>query len=260
MTLVADHSHVLVERDGAAVRITLNRPEALNSASAGMLTAVTTALGKAGRDDGVQVIVLTGAGRAFCSGADIGGDASNGGDDTLAAANRTVLAIRNVDKPVLAAVNGLAAGVGVSLAAACDLAVAIKSAYFLLAFTNIGLMPDGGATALIPAAVGRARAMRMALLAERITAAQAAEWGLISHVADDEAFTREVDNVIACLSVGPPLAYARTKRAINDATIEDLACAIDRETVGQEALVHSKDFREGVAAFRERRQPTFTGA
>ncbi|KUH87799.1 hypothetical protein AU186_03740 [Mycobacterium sp. GA-1999] len=215
---------MLVERNGAALWITLNRPAALNSANADMLRT---------------------------------GDSSGG--DTLTAANRAILAIREIAKPVVAAVNGLAAGVGVSLAAACDVGVAAEGAYFLLALTNIGLMPDGGATVLLPAAVGRARALRMALLTERIGATEAAEWGLVSHVSKAETFQTDVDGLIDRLSAGPPLAYAETKRAINSATIDDIAGAMDRETAGQKRLVRSHDFREGVAALREKRPPSFLG-
>jgi enoyl-CoA hydratase len=258
---------LLIERNGAITRVILNRPESLNSARASMLSGLTRAVELAGRDAQTRVVVITGAGRAFCSGADIGGgkQSGNGGDgaqdnDTLGAANRAVLALRAVDKPVVAAVNGLAAGVGASLAMACDLVVASASAYFLLAFTKIGLMPDGGATALIPSAVGRARALRMALLAERISAEQAAEWGMISHVVPEDNFENEVATLVDRLAGGAPLAFAETKRAINAATLDQLTAAIDRETRGQTMLSRSEDFREGVKAFQQKRRPQFCGA
>jgi enoyl-CoA hydratase/carnithine racemase len=143
---------------------------------------------------------------------------------------------------------------------ACDLVVASTSAYFLLAFTKIGLIPDGGATALIPAAIGRARALRMALLAERISAEQAAEWGMISHVVGDECFEKEVAAVVDVLAGGAPLAFVETKRAINAATLDQLTAAIDRETRSQTMLSRSEDFREGVKAFQQKRRPQFRGA
>jgi enoyl-CoA hydratase len=258
---------LLIERDGVITRVILNRPESLNSANSSMLNGLTRAVERAGRDPETRVVVISGAGRAFCSGADIGGgkQSGNGGggaqdNDTLSAANQAVLALRAVDKPVVAAVNGLAAGVGASLAMACDLVVASTSAYFLLAFTKIGLIPDGGATALIPAAIGRARALRMALLAERISAEQAAEWGMISHVVGDECFEKEVAAVVDVLAGGAPLAFVETKRAINAATLDQLTAAIDRETRSQTMLSRSEDFREGVKAFQQKRRPQFRGA
>jgi enoyl-CoA hydratase len=150
-------------------------------------------------------------------------------------------------------------GVGASIALSCDVTVVKESAYFLMAFANIGLMPDGGATALIPAAIGRAKAMRMALFAERIPARTADEWGLVSHVADDELFDDEVGKLCGTLAAGPSLAFAEIKRAINASTLEHFAGAIERETAGQTTLYRSQDFREGVRAFRERRSPVFTG-
>ncbi|GAA1713224.1 enoyl-CoA hydratase [Fodinicola feengrottensis] len=248
---------LLVERDGPVLRVTLNRPDHLNAVTASVLDGVTEAVSQAAADQAIRVLVLTGAGRAFCSGADLAGP--SGGDSTLHSANRAVLALRELGKPVVAAVNGLAAGVGCSLALAGDLVMARNSAYFLLAFVNIGLMPDGGATMLVPAAIGRARAMRMALLAERIPAAQAADWGLISHVVDDDSYDEEVAAVVGKLVQGPPLAYAETKRAINATTIDNLLAAIDRETAGQADLLRSQDVAEGVAAFLARRQPKFSG-
>ena len=155
-------------------------------------------------------------------------------------------------------VHGPAAGVGVSLALACDVVLASEKAFFLLAFTKIGLMPDGGASALVAAAIGRIRAMRMALLAERITAAEALDYGLVSAVYPQDDLDAEVARVISTLKSGPAVALRKTKQAINSATLTELDDAIDRETAGQLILLQSKDFREGTRAFQERRAANFT--
>ncbi len=173
-------------------------------------------------------------------------------------ANRAVQAIVALPKPVVAVVQGPCAGVGVSLALASDLVLASEKAFFLLAFTKIGLMPDGGATALVAAAVGRIRAMRMALLAERLTATQACEYGLVSSVHPADELDAAADGVIATLLSGPAVALAKTKQAINAATLTQLDGALDRESVGQKILLVSPDFREGTKAFQQRRTPAFT--
>jgi enoyl-CoA hydratase len=250
-------SDLVVTQDGAILRLTLNKPKSLNSAGVQMLRAAYEALDAAASDATVRAILITGAGRAFCAGADLGGKGDTG--EVLAAANRLVVTIRTLAKPVVAAVNGPAVGVGASIALACDVTVVAESAYFLLAFTNIGLMPDGGATALIPAAIGRAKAMRMALLGEKIHARTAEAWGLVSHVVDSAELDEEVGRLCRKLAGGPTLAYAETKRAINDATLDQLAAALERETAGQSRLQRSQDFREGVRAFREKRSATFRG-
>ena len=155
-------------------------------------------------------------------------------------------------------VQGPTAGVGVSLALACDLVIASEKAFFLLAFTKIGLMPDGGASALVAASVGRARAMKMALLAERLPADEALAAGLITAVHPAGNLEAEADKVIGRLLAGPALAYAKTKQAINGATLSDLDAALARETAGQHVLLNSHDLREGIKAFQEKRDPTFT--
>jgi enoyl-CoA hydratase len=204
---------------------------------------------------------LGGTGRGFSSGAGIGtGDTGDGHDpmETLIQANRATRAIVNLPRPVVAVVQGPTAGVGVSLALAADLVIASEQAFFLLAFTKIGLMPDGGASALVAAAVGRTRAMRMALLAERITAAEALAWGLISALYPADRLESEAARVIKRLLDGPSVAFAKTKQAINGATLADLDAALARETAGQHILLNSADLREGIKAFQEKRAPSFT--
>ena len=255
---------IRVERDGAVATVRFARPDALNALDIPALEAAADALEQAGADDDVRVIVLAGEGRAFCAGADIAGmepgDASGSVDRSLGAVHRVTTALATAPKPVVAVVHGPAAGVGASFAFACDLVVAAESTYFLLAFANIGLMPDGGSTALVAAAVGRARAMRMALLAERIPAPTAFEWGLVSHVVADDALDATVADLVAKLATGPTASYARTKSAIRNASLEVLQDALIREREGQGELFATADFAEGVAAFRERRPARFTGA
>ncbi|MDT5362907.1 MAG: enoyl-CoA hydratase [Mycobacterium sp.] len=244
--------------------VTLNRPDSLNSLTAPMLETIAAALERAATDAQVRVVRLGGAGRGFSSGAGISAadhanpNASGVPDDVLAAANRAVRAIVALPKPVVSVVQGPAAGVGVSLAISADVILASEKAYFLLAFTKIGLMPDGGASALVAAAIGRTRAMRMALLAERLPAAEALAAGLVSAVYPAEDLDAAVDEVIATLKSGPAVALRKTKQAINAATLTELEAAFERETEGQLALLVSDDFREGTKAFQQRRAATFT--
>jgi enoyl-CoA hydratase len=242
------------------LRLTLNRPAQLNAMTAELSDALAHEIEQATGDD-VRVVVLAGAGGSFSAGADISGtDAHEHFDvSALDRANRIIRAITRLDKPVLAAVSGVAAGVGCSTALACDLVVASESASFLLAFSRIGLMPDGGATATVATSIGRARAMRMALLAEPLSAREAYDAGLVSHLADDDAFETVVEDLVRRLAAGPPLAYAATKRAINAATLSGLDDALERERTGQTLLLRTGDVAEGMRAFGEKRRPEFTG-
>ena len=253
-----------VALDGGVLSLTLNRPGSLNSLTARMGNTLASILERAAADPRVRVVRIGGAGRGFSSGAGIGardhGDPDTAGTPgaVLDAANRCVRSITNLPQPAVAVVHGPAAGVGVSLALACDIVLASEEAFFLLAFTRIGLMPDGGASALIAAAIGRIRAMRMALLAERISAGEAFEWGLVSAVYPVHEFDTQVDEVIAALVSGPAVALRETKDAINGATLTELQAALERETKGQLALLESPDFREGTRAFQQRRPANFT--
>ncbi len=252
-----------VSLDGGVLSVTLNRPDSLNSLNAIMLRTLADVLEHAADDAAVRVVRLGGAGRGFSSGAGISAeDQSNRRPDTpdevLLEANRAVRAITNLPKPVVAVVQGPAAGVGVSLALASDIVLASEKAFFLLAFTKIGLMPDGGASALVAAAVGRIRALRMALLAERISAAEAFDFGLVSAVFPADELETGVAAVIEKLVSGPAVALRKTKQAINAATLTELEDAIGREEEGQRILLGSSDFREGTKAFQEHRSPVFT--
>jgi enoyl-CoA hydratase len=250
-----------VRTDDGALWLTLNRPEAYNALTAAMTDDLAAELERATARDDVRVVVLTGAGPAFSAGADISGtDAHEHFDVTaLDRANRLIRAITTCDKPVLAAVNGVAAGVGCSAALACDLVVAASSASFLLAFARIGLMPDGGASATIAASIGRARAMRMALLAEPLTAQEAYDAGLATHVVPDSELPDLVESLVRRLAAGPPLALAATKKAVNAATLSGLDPALERERTGQTVLLRTADVAEGMRAFSERRKPVFRG-
>jgi 2-(1,2-epoxy-1,2-dihydrophenyl)acetyl-CoA isomerase len=261
---------VNLHRDGAAATIELNRPEALNAWNGALGDELLEAVRAVGDDEGVRAVVVTGAGRAFSSGADLR-DLS-GREERTAEGHinvRRVLderyhpiitTIRTMPKPVLAAVNGPAVGIGLSLALAADLIVAAESAYLMLAFVNIGLVPDGGSSLFVPTRVGLARASEMAMLGERVSAAQALEWGLINRVVPDAEFADEVAALRDRLAAGPTRSYAGTKRQLNHWLYTRMEEQLGLEADIQQEMVASGDFAEGVAAFIEKRQASFGGA
>lgn len=259
--MLSPNSGLLTERIEGVLHLTIDRPPQLNALLTETLDELVAALRAGASDDGVKAAVIAGTGRFFCSGVDLSTVRLDEPQtvETVAAANRAVAAIAEFPHPVVGAVCGPALGVGVSLALACDLTVAAVSSYFRLAFTQVGLMPDGGATALVAASVGRARAMRMALLAESIGATEAAEFGLIAQTYPDEQFDDHLEELLKQITTGPAAAFTKTKQAINAATLGQLPDAMSREITGQAALLATADFAEGIAAFREKRPVRFTG-
>lgn len=250
-----------VRLEDGALWLTLNRPTHFNALTAEMVGDAVSELRGATSREGVRVVVLTGSGSAFCAGADLGGpdpqETYDGG--SVDAANRVIRAITDLDKPVVCGLNGVAAGVGMSMALACDLVVATESAALTLAFTKLGLMPDGGATATMAASAGRLRAMRLALFSDLISAREAYDAGLVSHVFADDAYGEGLATIVHRLALGAPLAFAATKKAINAATLSSLDNAFVLERAGQSMLLRTEDAAEGMAAFKEKRRPDFTG-
>jgi 2-(1,2-epoxy-1,2-dihydrophenyl)acetyl-CoA isomerase len=256
---------IMYESAEAVARLTLNRPERLNSFNGEMHAEVRDVLGRAARD-GSRVLVIGGAGRGFCAGQDLGerqvavdGSRADLGESIERNYKPLILALRALPLPTIAAVNGVAAGAGASLAFACDLVIAASSASFIQAFGRLGLVPDSGATWFLPRLVGRARAIGLAMLGERLSAADAADWGLIWKCVDDGAFAECVDGLARSLAAAPTQGLVRTRQAMDAAATATLAGQLDLERDFQRELGYTDDYAEGVAAFAGKRAPRFTG-
>ncbi|MGE5667942.1 MAG: 2-(1,2-epoxy-1,2-dihydrophenyl)acetyl-CoA isomerase PaaG [Betaproteobacteria bacterium] len=261
-----NHEQIRFETDGAIARITLNRPDRLNSFTAQMHAELRDALARVADDTGIRALLLTGSGRGFCAGQDLADRAVAPGTapvDLGESIERNyrplVLALRNLPLPVVCAVNGVAAGAGANLALACDLVVACRSASFIQAFCRIGLVPDSGGTYFLPRLAGSARAMGLAMLGDRIPAEQAAAWGLIWKCVDDAELAPTVDALLAQLAHSSTRGLAAIKRAMHASAGNSLEQQLDLERDLQRELGFGPDYREGVAAFLEKRSPSFSG-
>lgn len=260
---------ILYHADHGIAVIRLNRPQALNAMTLELMAELGAAFDRAADDGSVRAIILTGEGRGFCSGADLVSSVVNPPRDTqghldLGLAleryyNPLVLKMRALPKPIIAAVNGMAAGAGASLALMADLTIAARSAYFLQAFVNIGLIPDAGGTWLLPRSVGPQRAMGLALLGEKLPAEKALEWGLIWEVVDDDQLMATVTALAQRLAAGPGIAIARIKRSLHAAAGHDLPEQLQLERELQRECGHSADFMEGASAFMQKRKAKFQG-
>jgi 2-(1,2-epoxy-1,2-dihydrophenyl)acetyl-CoA isomerase len=257
-----------VYRSGHAAKLELNRPDRMNAWDAQLGLDLKAAVQAVAADPDIRAVQITGAGRAFSSGADIRDPSAARTPDGHLDVHSVltdryhpiVTGIREMPKPVVAAVNGAAAGIGLSLALACDLVLAAESSYFLLAFVNIGLVPDGGSSLLVPSRIGFARATELSMLGERLAAPKALDWGLINQVWPDADLTTRADELTLRLANGPTRSYAGTKRQLNRWLYERMAGQLEFEAQIQQEMAGSGDFAEGIAAFADKRTPRFTGS
>lgn len=257
---------VLAELRAGVLRLTLNRPEKLNSFNEDMHLALRAGLERAHADAQVRAVLLTGAGRGFCAGQDLGdrdprkgGSAPDLGHTLETFYNPTLRLIRNLEKPVVCAVNGVAAGAGVNIALACDIVLAAKSAKFVQAFSKIGLVPDAGGSWSLARILGEPRAKALTFTAEPLMAEKAADWGLIWKAVEDADLLTEAEALAASLASGPTLGLGLTKRLIQSAAGNSLDAQLDMERDCQRTAGRSADYAEGVTAFLEKRKPVFRG-
>jgi 2-(1,2-epoxy-1,2-dihydrophenyl)acetyl-CoA isomerase len=259
------YQNILFDITGGVARLTFNRPDRLNSFNTVMHGEVRQALGRVAGSD-ARALVITGAGRGFCAGQDLGdravasaGTAADLGESIEKNYKPLVLALRSLQMPVIAAVNGVAAGAGANIALACDLVIAARSASFVQAFSKLGLVPDSGGTWFLPRLVGHARAMGLTLLGEKLSAEQAAQWGLIWRCVEDTELSAVVDGLATQLAAAPTQGLARTKQALYEGWERTLEQQLDIERDYQRELGYTADYAEGVAAFTQKRLPQFTG-
>jgi len=265
--LYRKYETVNLYRRGPGAKVELNRPERLNAWSSQFSLDLQAAVREVTDNPEIRAVTITGAGRAFSSGADLKEAAEEAGDGPLDVYQRLteryhplITGIRRMPKPVIAAVNGAAAGIGLSLALACDLVVAAEAAFFQLAFVNIGLVPDGGSSLFVPSRVGFTRAAELAMLGERLDARTALDWGLINRVWPDDEFVAQADALLDRLASGATRSYAGTKRQLNRWLYEQMDAQLEFEAQIQREMAASGDFAEGIAAFAAKRPPRFSGA
>jgi 2-(1,2-epoxy-1,2-dihydrophenyl)acetyl-CoA isomerase len=259
-------SSILVSQDAGVLSITLNRPDKLNAFNPEMHKLLRQALERARDDAGIRALLISGAGRGFCAGQDLSERNVGGGAAPIDLSvslgsnyNPLVRRMRELPKPIVCAVNGVAAGAGANIALACDIVLAARSASFVQSFSKLGLVPDSGGTFFLPRLVGSARAMALALLGDRLSAEDAERWGLIWKALDDERLLEEANAIARKLAAGPTRGYALIKKALYASGGNSLDAQLDLERDLQREAGFTEDYREGVAAFMEKRQPNYKG-
>jgi 2-(1,2-epoxy-1,2-dihydrophenyl)acetyl-CoA isomerase len=261
------YENIKLERSGGVATITLDRPDSLNAWTPDLGTELLDAVRALAEDDEVRAVAITGAGRAFSSGADLKASrrqTDDGNPDMSSGLkeiyNPIIEAVTATPKPYVASVNGAAAGIGCSLALACDLIVAAESSFFLLAFVRVGLVPDGGSLFHVAARVGLTRAIEMAMRGQRVPAPTALEWGLINELVPDDQLKSRTDELLAELAAGPTVSYGNIKRLARSGALAGLVEQMDLEAELQQVQGETSDYQEGVTAFKEKRDPKFTGS
>lgn len=250
---------LLISKNGGVLALTMNRPASMNAITVAMIARATAEIESAATDPDIRLITLSGAGRAFCAGADIASPDGLPDTSTVDLVNRFALAQRAAPQLVVGLVNGPAAGVGSSFVLGCDLAVAAGSAFIKTGFNAVGLMPDGGGSAYLTATLGRSRALAMAVLGDKVSAAEALRLGIYARVWPDADFDAASGELVRRLASGPSRAFTAAKRAIDDRSLPNFAQALEVERREQRLLLESEDFAEGVRAFSTRRDPEFHG-
>ena len=263
---MAEYKTIILSVDNGAAVLTLNRPDRLNSFTAEMHEEMQAALTEIERNGSIRALLLTGAGRGFCAGQDLGdravapgGEAVDLGQSCENYWNPMVRRLAEMRIPVVCAVNGVAAGAGANVALACDIVMAAKSAKFIQSFANIGLIPDSGGSWVLPRLIGQARALAITLTGEPVLAEKAESWGMIYKAVEDEVLMEEAQKLVARLAKGPTRGLAETKKRIRESSLNTLQEELDHERDAMRELGYSKDYAEGVAAFMEKRKPIFSG-
>jgi len=254
------NNHLLIQVEDGVMHITLNRPDSLNAFSPEMMVGLKEAISKAGSDDAIRVVTLSGAGRSFCAGGDVKTMGSAGAMETyqhIGKLNELILSMKNLEKPIIACIHGFAAGAGFNLALACDLILAAENSEFVMSFSQVGLVSDGGGSYFLPKLIGPYQAKELLFSANSITVDHAHSLGIVNHVYPEEEFEKEVQIFADGIANGPITAFGFIKKLVDQSSTASLAEILEQERITQATVVSTNDHKEGVQAFKEKRRPDF---